>query len=119
MDGGLKIALAAGQTIAIYPSVEIDADSRAIAQSAISKLQADYSRQLPDSAIRGCTKRLPHDIRHFGARELSNLIAEKGEIQYLCAGWQCQSMSMAGKHEGMDASSNCDWKLFTRSRALV
>ena len=33
---------------------------------------------------------------------MKTLIQNKGPIYFLCAGWECQSMSMAGKHKGMD-----------------
>ena len=33
--------------------------------------------------------------------DLHNLIIDKGPIHFIFGGWECQSMSMAGKHLGM------------------
>ena len=57
---------------------------------------------MPDKAIRGHNKRLPQNISLVGESDLSTLILNKGPIDFICGGWECQSMSMAGKHKGMD-----------------
>ena len=38
----------------------------------------------------------------MGETELTNLIRDSGPIDFLCGGWECQSMSLAGKHLGME-----------------
>ena len=37
-----------------------------------------------------------------GENELQELMQNKGEVHFVCGGWQCQSMSMAGPQTGMD-----------------
>ena len=54
--GGLRTMLEAGYLVSCYTSVEIDDISRVIARKTLSDLQAEYSGQLPDKAIRGYNK---------------------------------------------------------------
>ena len=98
---GLRVALAAGLKVICYTSVEIDDISRAISNEVSGKLQSEYPHQLPDSALRGHNKRLPQDIRNVNEDDLNALIQNKGEVHFICGGWQCQSMSMAGPQTGM------------------
>ena len=99
---GLRVVLAAGLKVICYTSVEIDDISRAISNEVLGKLQSEYPHQLPDSALRGHNKRLPQDIRNVCEDDLNALIQNKGEVHFICGGWQCQSMSMAGPQTGMD-----------------
>ena len=99
---GLRIVLAAGLKVKCYTSVEIDECSRAISNNVLSKLQNEYPHQLPDSALKGHNKRLPHDIQLVCEDDLKALMQNKGEVHFVCGGWQCQSMSMAGPQTGMD-----------------
>ena len=100
--GGLRTVLEAGYLVSCYTTVEIDDISRMMANKTISDLQEEYPGQLPDKAIRGHNKRLPQNISLVGESDLSTLILNKGPIDFICGGWECQSMSMAGKHKGMD-----------------
>ena len=34
--------------------------------------------------------------------DLVYLVQNNGVVHFMCGGWECQSMSMAGKHKGMD-----------------
>ena len=94
------MALEAGYTVACYTAVEIDDLSRAIAWRVIGKFQEEFPRQLPDNEIRGCFKRLPHDICFVGEEHIRDLLRTNGAIHFIGAGWQCQSMSLAGHHQG-------------------
>ena len=85
--GGLRTVLEAGFKIACYTSVEIDDISRTIARKTLSDLQ--YPGQLPDKAIRGFNKRLPHDIKFVGESELTTLVRDHGLVDFLCGGWEC------------------------------
>ena len=100
--GGLRTILEAGYKVACYTSVEIDDISRTIARKTLSDLQLEYPGQLPDKAIRGFNKRLPQNIQFVGESELTDLVRNHGSVDFLCGGWECQSMSLAGKHLGMD-----------------
>ena len=84
-----------------YTSVEIDDISRGISNEVLSKLQSEYPHQLPDSALKGHSKRLPQDITNVSEGDLTALVQNKGEVHFICGGWQCQSMSMAGPRNGM------------------
>ena len=99
---GLRIVLSAGLKVKCYTSVEIDECSRAISNEVLSKLQYEYPHQLPDSALKGHNKRFPHDIQLVNEDDLKQLMQNKGEIRFVCGGWQCQSMSMAGPQTGME-----------------
>ena len=94
--------LEAGYVVTCYTSVEIDDISRVISRKTLSDLQEEYPGQLPDRAIRGYNKRLPHNTQFVGESELTNLIRNNGPIDFICGGWECQSMSLAGKHLGME-----------------
>ena len=100
--GGLRTVLEAGYVISCYTSVEIDDISRVIARKTLDDLQAEYPGQLPDKAFRGYDKRLPQNIQFVGDSELTNLIRDNGSVDFICGGWECQSMSLAGKHLGME-----------------
>ena len=97
----LRMVLAAGMKVKCYTSVEIDDISRGISNEVLSKLQSEYPHQLPDSALRGHSKRLPQDITNVSEDYLIALVKNKGEVHFICGGWQCQSMSMAGPRTGM------------------
>ena len=60
--GGLRTILEAGYHVKCYTSVEVDETSRAIARCMLDRLQTQYPGQLPSSAIRGYSKRVPQDI---------------------------------------------------------
>ena len=94
--------LEAGCVVTCYTTVEIDDISRVIARKNLCDLQEDYPRQLSDKAIRGYNKRLPQNIQFVGESELTNLIRDNGPIHFLCGGWECQSMSLAGFFLGME-----------------
>ena len=98
---GLRLVLAAGMKVKCYTSVEMDDISRAISNEVLSKLQSEYPHQLPHCALRGHNKRLPKDITRVSEDDLISLIQNKGEVHFICGGWQCQSMSMAGPRRGM------------------
>ena len=100
--GGLRTVLEAGFKVSCYTSVEIDDISRTIARKTLSDLQIEYPGQLPDKAIRGFNKRLPQNIKFVGESELTSLVRDHDPVDFLCGGWECQSMSLAGKHLGMD-----------------
>ena len=99
--GGLRTILEAGYHVSCYTSVEIDNVSRIIARKTLDDLQKQYPGQLPDKAIKGYSKRVPQDIQVIKPINLHNLIKDKGPIHFISGGWECQSMSMAGKHLGM------------------
>ena len=99
---GLRTMLEGGYNIKCYTSVEIDDVSRAIAREVLSKLQIEYPGQLPDAAIRGYNKRLPQNIALVTKDNLENLIQQHGCVHFVCGGWECQSMSMAGLKKGME-----------------
>ena len=98
---GLRVVLAAGMKVICHTSVEIDDILRSISNEVLGKLQSEYPHQLPDSALRGHNKRLPQDIRNLSEDDLIALVKNKGEIHFICGGWQCQSMSMARSQTGM------------------
>ena len=100
--GGLRTVLEAGYLVSCYTSVEIDDISRIIARKTLSDLQEQYPGQLPDKAIRGYNKRIPQNIQLISDNDLCNLVQQNGTINFVCGGWECQPMSMAGKHLGMD-----------------
>ena len=102
MCGGLQCILKADYNVSTYTPIEIDDISRAIGGRAISNLQEEFPRQLLDSAVRGCFKRLPQDIRLCWESQIRELVWERGPIHFVAADWQCQSMSRAGKHLGRD-----------------
>ena len=60
--GGLRTILEAGCKMKCYTCIEIDDVSWAIARCMLDRLQKEYPGQLPDSAIRGYSRRVPHDI---------------------------------------------------------
>lgn len=45
---------------------------------------------------------MPQNIQLVSENDLCNLVQQKGTIDFICGGWECQSMSMARKHLGMD-----------------
>ena len=98
---GLRVVLATGLKVKCYTAVEIDEVSRGIANEVLSKLQHEYTHELPDSALRGQSKRLPHDVKLIGKEDLKFLMQNKGEIHFVCGGWQCQSVSHVGPQTGM------------------
>ena len=100
--GGLRTILEAGFKVRCYTSIEIDEVSRSIAREVLSKLQIEYPKQLPDKAIRGYNKRLPQNIALVSKSDLIDLVKNNGKVHFICGGWECQSMSMAGKHKGME-----------------
>ena len=91
--GGLRTVLEAGFKISCYTSVEIDDISKTIARKTLSDLQMEYRGQLPDKAIRGFNKRLPQNIKFVGESELTSLVRDHGPVDFLCGGWECQSMT--------------------------
>ena len=97
---GLRVVLSAGMKVKCYTSVEWDEVSRGISNEVLSKLQTQYPHQLPDSALRGHNKRLPQNIKRVGEDDLRAMMRSRGEVHFLCGGWQCQSMSMAGPQTG-------------------
>ena len=68
----------------------------------IDRLQTQYPGRLPDSAIRGYSKRVPQDIALVDETSLKSLVQINGPIHFMCGGWECQSMSMAGMHRVME-----------------
>ena len=85
-----------------YTSIEIDEVSRAIARKTLSDLQSEYPGQLLDKAIRGYNKRLPQDIQLVTENDLIQLVHNNGLVHFLCGGWECQPMSMAGNQRGLN-----------------
>ena len=81
--------------------VENDLVSRRIAKRVVRSLQQEYPRQLPDSAILGWNKRVPQDVALISGMFLEKLIADHGLVDLLGGGWECQSVSRAGRHEGI------------------
>ena len=100
--GGLRTVLEAGFTVRRYTSIEIDDVSRAIARKTLSDLQEEYPGQLPDKAILNYNKRLPQNIELVTEADVVHLVQNNGSIDFVCGGWECQSMSMAGHHKGME-----------------
>ena len=98
---GLRIVLAAGLKVKCYTSVESDEISRGISNEVLSKLQSEYPHQLSDAALRGHSKRIPQDIKMVSENDLKDLMQNKGEVHFVCGGWPCQNMSMAGSQLGM------------------
>lgn len=94
--------LEAEYKISCYTSIEIDDISRAIARKFLSDLQSEYPGQLPDKAIRGYNKRLPQDITLVNENDLIRLVQINGPLHFLCGGWECRSMSLAGHQRGLD-----------------
>ena len=82
--------------------MEIDDISRSIARATLSNLQEEYPGKLSDRAIRGYNKRVPQDIKLITESDLVSLLQFNGPVHFLCGGWECQSMSMAGNRKGMD-----------------
>ena len=99
---GLRTVLEAGYRVECYTSVEIDDISRAIARNVLSALQSEFPGQLPDRAINGYNKRLPQNIAFISEIDMHDLVSIKGPIHFICGGWECQSMSLAGQHLGID-----------------
>ena len=75
---GLRVVLAAGMKVKCYTSIEWDEISRGIANEVMSKLQSEYPHQLPDSALRGHSKRLPQNIKRVGEDDLRVLMRDRG-----------------------------------------
>ena len=96
MYGGLRVVLEAGYTVKTYTAVELNSLSRAIGWRVIGNLQDEFQGELLDKAIRGCYKRLPQDICLVGEDQIRELVLAQGPIHFICAGWKCQSMSIAG-----------------------
>lgn len=86
---GLRSTLDARYKVRCHTSVEIDDISRIIPRKTLDSLQKEYPSQLPDSAIRGDNKRLPQNINLVGEYELTNLIRNHGQVDFLCGGWEC------------------------------
>lgn len=99
--GGLLTILEAGY-VKCYTSIEIDDLSRAKAREVLSELQVEYPGQLPDRAIRGYNKRWPQNIDLVTKSNLSDSLQQNVIVHFICGGWKCQSMSMAGLHKGME-----------------
>ena len=102
MCGGLRVVLEVGYTETTYTAVEINSFSHAIGWWVIGSSQEEFPGQLLDKAIRGCYKRLPQDICPVGEDEIRKLMLARGPIHFICAGWQCQSMSIASRHLGQE-----------------
>ena len=83
---GLRVVLAAGMKVRCYTSVAIDDISRGISNEVLSKLQSEYPHQVPDSALRGHSKRLPQDITRVCENDLIALIENKVEVHFICGG---------------------------------
>ena len=99
---GLRTVLEAGYRVECYTSVEIDDISRAIARRVLSALQEEFPGQLPDRAINGYNKRIPQNIALISEIDMHELVTNKGPIHFICGGWECQSMSLAGHHLGIE-----------------
>lgn len=68
----------------------------------MSSLQEKILRQLSDKAIRNYTLRFPQNIQFISEIDLHELIPQNGLVHFLCGGGECQSMSLAGQHQGID-----------------
>ena len=100
MCGAFHVVLEASYKVVCYTAVAVNDLSTAIAWRVIGKFQEEFPRRLSNSAIRGCFKRLPHDICFLGENDVRDLVRDKGPIHFLATGWQCQSMSIGGRHVG-------------------
>ena len=100
--GDLRTVLAAGYLVQCYTSIEVDDISRAIARKTLSDLQSEYPEQLPDKAIRAYNKWLPQDVQLVTESDLVHLVQNNGPVHFVCGGWECQSMSMAGHQKGLE-----------------
>ena len=86
---GLRVVLAVGMKVKYYTSVEWNEVSRGISNEVWSKLQSEYPHQLPDSTLKGHSKRLPQNIKRVGEDDLRALLRCRGEVHFVCRGWQC------------------------------
>ena len=57
---------------------------------------------MSDKAIRGYNKRLPQDAQLANESGLVELVRFNGPVHFLCGGWECHSMSLAGYKKGME-----------------
>ena len=78
--------------------MEINSLSRTIDWRVIGSLQEKFPGQLPDSAIRGCFKRLPANVCLVGEDQIQGLVLTRGATHFICAGCAGQSMSIDGRH---------------------
>ena len=100
--GGLRTVVEAGYKVSCYTSIEIGEVSRAIGRKMLSDLQFEYPGKLPDKAIRGYNKRLPQKNQLVKENDLVSLVQFNGPVNFICGGWECQSMSLAGFQKGME-----------------
>ena len=56
-----------------------------------------YTELLPDAAINAFDKRLPQNVSQCSTTLLRELIANNGPVSMLGGGWECQSVSRAGR----------------------
>ena len=68
----------------------------------MSDLQHEYPGKLPAKATRAYNKRLPQDVQLVTESDLIHLVQNNGPVHFLCGGWECQSMSMAGHQKGLE-----------------
>ena len=95
---GLIACLEGGLKVKDYIWHDTCPRARALAGTLLPKLIRRFPGQLSAEAIQGFASKLPFDIRLTGAMQLANL----GQIDVVVGGWECQSMSRAGRRRGME-----------------
>ena len=122
----LVACLEAGLTVVNYIWQDTCPLAKRVAATLLPKLMQRFPGQLPASAIKGFDRKLPADIKLTSAMMLANL----GQIDVVVGGWECQSMSRAGKRGGMeDARGTCGsghdtprytfWRTHSRGQCLM
>ena len=56
---------------------------------------------MPDVAIQGFEDRLSQNVDQCNPTSLTNLVAGHGPVDMLGAGWECQSVNIAGYRQGV------------------
>ena len=83
---GLRVVLATGVKVKCYSLVEWDEIARGISKEILSKLESEYPHELPDSALKGHSKRLPQNIKRVGENDLQALMQCRGEVHFIWGG---------------------------------
>ena len=94
---GAIMTVEQGKKIGTYTNTDIDGDARDITRAFLPKIQTRYPGLLPTSAIKGFDTRLNHDISKISDDNLDKLIAQRGPIDFIFAGWECHMISKAGQ----------------------
>jgi site-specific DNA-cytosine methylase len=99
------LVLRNGFKVTQYIYSDTDPGVRKVAVHRMHKLQSLHPELLPPAAIQGSLALLPMDIRRVGSEQLTPVVQQFSEQQWLVVGgWPCQDLSLAGHARGMGGS---------------